>query len=261
MASIFGSLFRSPTALENTFNVSKMNLNTKANEKLTGLIASHPDLDFPERSYLLPSRLKGYAWNPVFIGGVTGLLLHNLHQDINLYYSVNGQSDSKSLLFFNTFVYPSMGPILSRRLSTISINFRGIIAAQFDFIIISTIHTILENRYKQYIAANVKTHERLIQITAAEIAIVLTTPTTVLLDVVYPKISSSESESEWIREYMAESPGFRSGGFGERVIQYDALLRDHEPGLVEAFHGGKRKNRTYRRKRNNKSRKNRRLRN
>lgn len=255
MTSIVGSLFRSPNVLRNTFNVSKMNLNTKANEKLTGLIASHPDLDFPERSYLLPSRLKGYIWNPVFISGVTGLLLDNLYRDINLYYSVNGQSDSKSLLFFNTFVYPSMGPILSRRLSTISINFRGIIAAQFDFIIISTIHTILENRYKQYTAANVKTHERLIQITAAEIAIVLTTPTTVLLDVVYPKISSSESK--WIREYMAESPGFRSGGFRERVIQYDTLLSDHEPGLVEAFRGGKRKHRTYRRKRNNKSRKNR----
>jgi hypothetical protein len=259
MSSIFGSLFRSPNVFKNTFKVSNMNLNTKTTKHLTDLVAEHPDLDFPERRYLLPPVLKGYPWNPAFITGVTGLLLHNLYEDINLYYSVNGQSEAKSLLFFNRLVYPSMGPILSKRLTSISINFMGIIASQFDFIIVSTIHMILENRYKLYQAANSKTHEQLIRVTAAEIAIVLTTPTTVLLNLVYPILPSSESE--WIRQYMAKSPGFRMGGFGERVIQYDTLLRKYEPGIVEAFRGGKRKNRTYRRKRTNHSRKNRRTRN
>jgi hypothetical protein len=135
----------------------------------------------------------------------------------------------------------------------------GVIASQFDSIIVSTIHMILENRYKQFKAANSKTNEQLIRITAAEIAIVLTTPTTVLLNLIYPTLS--RSELDWIGEYMAESPGFRMGGFGERVIQYDTLLRKYEPGIVEAFRGGKRKNRTYRRKRTNHSRKNRRIRN
>jgi hypothetical protein len=231
-----------------------MNLNTKTTKHLTDLVAEHPDLDFPERRYLLPPVLKGYPWNPAFIHKVTDLLLRNLHSDITLYYRVNGQSEAKSLQFFNMFVYDSMKPILFKRLTSISINFMGIIASQFDFIIVSTIHMILENRYKQYIAANSKTHEQLIGVTAAEIAIVLTTPTTVLLNLVYPTLSPSESE--WIREYMAESPGFRLGGFGERVIQYDTLLREYEPGIVVSLSGGKRKNRTYRRKRNNKSRKN-----
>ena len=172
---------------------------------------------------------------------------------------MNGQSKSNSLQFFNTYIYPSMGPILSNRLTRISINFMGVVASQFDFIIVSTIHMILENRYNQFKAANSKTNEQLIRITAAEIAIVLTTPTTVLLNLIYPTLSTSELG--WISKYMAESPGFRMGGFGERVSQYDALLREYEPGIVDSLRGGKRKNRTYRRKRTNHSRKNRRTRN
>ena len=66
MSSIFGSLFRSPNVFKNTFKVSNMNLNTKTTKHLTDLVAEHPDLDFPERRYLLPPVLKGSMESSIY---------------------------------------------------------------------------------------------------------------------------------------------------------------------------------------------------